>query len=58
MALLGRVCCRLAEGSWIRGSTDADLARALDGMVAAGATYVRIDVDWWAVQWRDRDTWD
>jgi hypothetical protein len=27
-------------------------------MAAAGGTYVRIDVDWWVVQWRDRDTWD
>jgi hypothetical protein len=47
-----------AEGSWIRLSSDADLARTLDGMAAAGATYARIDVDWWAVQGGGPTSWD
>jgi hypothetical protein len=47
-----------AEGSWIRLSTDADLARTLDEMAAAGATYVRVDVDWWVVQDGGPDSWN
>src|SRR5262249_50748741 len=35
-----------SEGSSILGDSDADLVRRLDGMVAAGAQWLRPDFDW------------
>lgn len=39
-----------SEGAGIGGRSDAELAAELDGIKAAGATYVRFDIDWWLVQ--------
>ena len=39
-----------ADGHSLLGRSDAELARELDGMVAAGATWLRTDVDWWLTQ--------
>jgi polysaccharide biosynthesis protein PslG len=39
-----------ADGHSLLDHSDRDLARELDGMVAAGATWLRTDVDWWRIQ--------
>lgn len=39
-----------AEGSALLGRTDAELAWELDGIVAAGAAWIRVDFDWWKIQ--------
>ena len=39
-----------AEGSSLLGRTDAELEWELDGIAAAGATWIRVDVDWWRIQ--------
>jgi polysaccharide biosynthesis protein PslG len=39
-----------AEGHYILGRSDAELAAELSGIAATGARYVRVPIDWWVVQ--------
>jgi polysaccharide biosynthesis protein PslG len=46
-----------SEGWSIRERSDTELARGLNGMVEAGATYLRIDIDWSVVQATGPRSW-